>query len=157
MKFAEHQTYKHTYRCADGSSITDWDTISGTATYNKNDVQKVMSKGEILNIIDDDIIARRLADFYIDANSTDQNNNYNKAYVSVYGDRGFNSADLYNNIKAKATQAMAVKYSGESEDFIKYKAQELTSIILKAIGINLDGDLNDVQGAIQTYFANKNS
>ena len=39
--------------------------------------------------------------------------------------------NFYNNIAAKCTAAMANKYKGQSEEFIKYKANELISTILR--------------------------
>ena len=148
MQYAKHQTYKHTYRGADGSTITDWDQARNSAVYTKrNGFKSVVGKAEILDIIDDDIIAKRMIDYYENANTTDKNGNgYTQEYYKVYGNNGFNSTTLYNNISAKCLAAIASKYNGQSEDFIKYKAQELISTVLKGLGVDFEVELNDTNG-----------
>ena len=148
MEYAKHQTYGHIYRLADGGNISGWTGQSDTGIYtNKNGVQQVLGKADMLDLMDNDLIAKRMIDYYSTANQVDKDGNgYTQEFFKVYGNRGFNSADLYNNISAKCMAAMAKKYKGQNESFIRYKATELTGIILRGIGVNFDNDITDSNG-----------
>jgi len=148
MEYAKHQTYKHIYRLSDGGTISDWNQDADAAVYkNKNGVEQAVDKAQILELIDNDIIAKRAIDYYNAANKRDsKGNGYTTEYYKIYGNKGFNSKDLYDNIANSALAAMSKQYEGQSEDFIKYKAQELLATILKGIGANFDDDLDSSTG-----------
>ena len=133
MEYAKHQTYGHIYRTSDGGTINGWTGQSDSAIYkNKFGVEQIMGKADILDIIDNDIIAKRMIDYYDLATEVDANGNgYTQEYFKVFGNGGWNATNFYNNVAAKCTAAMANKYKGQSEEFIKYKANELISIILR--------------------------
>lgn len=133
MEYAKHQTYGHIYRTSDGGTINGWTGQSDSAIYkNKFGVEQIVGKADILDIIDNDIIAKRMIDYYDLATEVDANGNgYTQEYFKVFGNGGWNATNFYNNIAAKCTAAMANKYKGQSEEFIKYKANELISIILR--------------------------
>ena len=148
MEYAKHQTYRHIYRLSDGGTISDWNQDADVAVYkNKNGVEQPVDKAQILELIDNDIIAKRAIDYYNAANKRDsKGNGYTAEYYKVYANKGFNSKDLYDNIASSALAAMSKQYEGQSEDFIKYKAQELLATILKGIGANFDDDLDSSTG-----------
>ena len=135
MEYAKHQTYGHIYRTSDGGTINGWTGQSDSAIYkNKFGVEQIMGKADILDIIDNDIIAKRMIDYYDLATEVDANGNgYTQEYFKVFGNGGWNATNFYNNVAAKCTAAMANKYKGQSEEFIKYKANELISIILRNV------------------------
>lgn len=136
MQYAKHQTYKHIYRGSD-FTINDWDSTTDSAIYtDSNNVSRRLNKAEILNILDDDAICKRITEYYEDANLVDDNGNgYTKQYFNVYKGRGFNLTDLYNHIQANCTMAMKEKYKGETETYIKHKAQKLMNNIFKKLNI----------------------
>ena len=133
MEYAKHQTYGHIYRTSDGGTINGWTGQSDSAIYkNKFGVEQIMGKADILDIIDNDIIAKRMIDYYDLATEVDANGNgYTQEYFKVFGNEGWNATNFYNNVAAKCTAAMANKYKGQSEEFIRYKANELISTILR--------------------------
>ena len=133
IEYAKHQTYGHIYRTSDGGTINGWTGQSDSAIYkNKFGVEQIIGKADILDIIDNDIIAKRMIDYYDLATEVDANGNgYTQEYFKVFGNVGFNATTFYNNVAAKCTAAMASKYKGQSEEFIKYKANELISTILR--------------------------
>ena len=133
MEYAKHQTYGHIYRTSDGGTINGWTGQSDSAIYkNKFGVEQSISKADILDIIDNDIIAKRMIDYYDLATEVDANGNgYTQEYFKVFGNEKPQYINFYNNIAAKCTAAMASKYKGQSEEFIKYKANELIGIILR--------------------------
>ena len=133
MEYAKHQTYGHIYRTSDGGTINGWTGQSDSAIYkNKFGVEQIVGKADILDIIDNDIIAKRMIDYYDLATEVDANgNSYTQEYFKVFGNGGWNATNFYNNVAAKCTAAMANKYKGQSEEFIKYKANELISTILR--------------------------
>ena len=133
MEYAKHQTYGHIYRTSDGGAINGWTGQSDSAIYkNKFGVEQIVGKADILDIIDNDIIAKRMIDYYDLATEVDANGNgYTQEYFKVFGNGGWNATNFYNNVAAKCTAAMASKYKGQSEEFIKYKANELIGIILR--------------------------
>lgn len=133
MEYAKHQTYGHIYRTSDGGSINGWTGQSDSAIYkNKFGVEQIVGKADILDIIDNDIIAKRMIDYYDLATEVDANGNgYTQEYFKVFGNEGWNATNFYNNVAAKCTAAMANKYKGQSEEFIRYKANELISTILR--------------------------
>ena len=133
MEYAKHQTYGHIYRTSDGGTINGWTGQSDSAIYkNKFGVEQIVGKADILDIIDNDIIAKRMIDYYDLATEVDANGNgYTQEYFKVFGNGGWNATNFYNNVAAKCTAAMANKYKGQSEEFIKYKANELISTILR--------------------------
>ena len=133
MEYAKHQTYGHIYRTSDGGTINGWTGQSDSAIYkNKFGVEQIVGKMDILDIIDNDIIAKRMIDYYDLATEVDANGNgYTQEYFKVFGNGGWNATNFYNNVAAKCTAAMANKYKGQSEEFIRYKANELISTILR--------------------------
>ena len=133
IEYAKHQTYGHIYRTSDGGTINGWTGQSDSAIYkNKFGVEQIVGKADILDIIDNDIIAKRMIDYYDLATEVDANGNgYTQEYFKVFGNGGWNATNFYNNVAAKCTAAMANKYKGQSEEFIKYKANELISTILR--------------------------
>ena len=133
MEYAKHQTYGHIYRTSDGGTINGWTGQSDSAIYkNKFGVEQIMGKADILDVIDNDIIAKRMIDYYDLATEVDANGNgYTQEYFKVFGNGGWNATNFYNNVAAKCTAAMASKYKGQSEEFIKYKTNELISTILR--------------------------
>lgn len=135
MEYAKHQTYGHIYRTSDGGTINGWTGQSDSAIYkNKFGVEQIIGKADILDVIDNDIIAKRMIDYYDLATEVDANGNgYTQEYFKVFGNEGWNATNFYNNVAAKCTAAMANKYKGQSEEFIKYKTNELISIILRNV------------------------
>ena len=133
MEYAKHQTYGHIYRTSDGGTINGWTGQSDSAIYkNKFGIEQIIGKADILDIIDNDIIAKRMIDYYDLATEVDANGKgYTQEYFKVFGNGGWNATNFYNNVAAKCTAAMANKYKGQSEEFIRYKANELISIILR--------------------------
>ena len=133
MEYAKHQTYGHIYRTSDGGTINGWTGQSDSAIYkNKFGVEQIVGKSDILDIIDNDIIAKRMIDYYDLATEVDANGNgYTQEYFKVFGNGGWNATNFYNNVAAKCAAAMASKYKGQSEEFIKYKTNELISTILR--------------------------
>lgn len=133
MEYAKHQTYGHIYRTSDGGTINGWTGQSDSAIYkNKFGVEQIVGKADILDIIDNDIIAKRMIDYYDLATEVDANGNgYTQEYFKVFGNGGWNATNFYNNVAAKCTAAMANKYKGQSKEFIRYKANELISTILR--------------------------
>lgn len=133
MEYAKHQTYGHIYRTSEGGTINGWTGQSDSAIYkNKFGVEQIVGKADILDIIDNDIIAKRMIDYYDLATEIDANGNgYTQEYFKVFGNGGWNATNFYNNVAAKCTAAMANKYKGQSEEFIRYKANELISTILR--------------------------
>ena len=141
-QYAKHQTYGHIYRSADGGTINNWDQATDSAVYtDKNGVTQNVGKAQILDILDNDVIAKRMIEYYNLANKVDKDGNgYTEEFYKVYGGTGFNSKTLYDNISARAYAAMAKKYEGQSKEFINYKAQELVSTILKGIGVDFENE-----------------
>lgn len=141
-QYAKHQTYGHIYRSADGGTIDGWNQATDSAVYtDKNGVTQNVGKAQILDILDNDVVAKRMIEYYNLANKVDKDGNgYTEEFYKVYGGSGFNSKTLYDNISARAYAAMAKKYEGQSKEFINYKAQELVSTILKGIGVNFENE-----------------
>ena len=139
-QYAKHQTYGHIYRSADGGTIDNWDQVTDSAVYtDKNGVTQNVGKAQILDILDNDVVAKRMIEYYNLANKVDKDGNgYTEEFYKVYGGNGFNSKTLYDNISARAYAAMAKKYEGQSKEFINYKAQELVSTILKGMGVDFE-------------------
>ena len=141
-QYAKHQTYGHIYRSADGGTINNWDQATDSAVYtDKNGVTQNVGKAQILDILDNDVIAKRMIEYYNLANKVDKDGNgYTEEFYKVYGGTGFNSKTLYDNISARAYAAMAKKYEGQSKEFINYKAQELVSTILKGMRVDFENE-----------------
>lgn len=141
-QYAKHQTYGHIYRSADGGTIDGWNQATDSAVYtDKNGVTQNVGKAQILDILDNDVVAKRMIEYYNLANKVDKDGNgYTEEFYKVYGGSGFNSKTLYDNISARAYAAMAKKYEGQSKEFINYKAQELVSTILKGMGVNFENE-----------------
>ncbi len=134
-KYAKHQTYGHIYRSADGGTIDGWNQATDSAVYtDKNGVTQNVDKAQILDILDNDAIAKRMIEYYDIATKVNSNGNgYTEEYFKVFGSGGWSATNFYNNVAAKCMAAMASKYKGQSEEFIKYKANELISTILKGV------------------------
>lgn len=143
-QYAKHQTYGHVYRSADGGTIDGWNQATDSAVYtDKNGVTQNLGKAQILDILDNDVIAKRMIEYYNLANKVDNDGNgYTEEFYKVYGGSGFNSKTLYDNISARAYAAMARKYEGQSKEFINYKAQELVSTILKGMGVDFEDEIS---------------
>ena len=134
-QYAKHQTYGHIYRSADGGTIDGWNQATDSAVYtDKNGVTQNVGKAQILDILDNDAIAKRMIEYYDIATKVDSNGNgYTEEYFKVFGSGGWSATNFYNNVAAKCMAAMASKYKGQSEEFIKYKANELISTVLKGV------------------------
>lgn len=143
-QYAKHQTYGHIYRSADGGTIDGWNQATDSAIYtDKNGVTQNVDKAQILDILDNDVVAKRMIEYYNLANKVDKDGNgYTEEFYKVYGGSGFNSKTLYDNISARAYAAMAKKYEGQSKEFINYKAQELVSTILKGMGVDFEDEIS---------------
>ena len=143
-QYAKHQTYGHIYRSADGGTIDGWNQATDSAVYtDKNGVTQNVGKAQILDILDNDVVAKRMIEYYNLANKVDKDGNgYTEEFYKVYGGSGFNSKTLYDNISARAYAAMAKKYEGQSKEFINYKAQELVSTILKGMGVDFEDEVS---------------
>ena len=141
-QYAKHQTYGHIYRSADGGTIDGWNQATDSAVYtDKNGVTQNVGKAQILDILDNDVVAKRMIEYYNLANKVDKDGNgYTEEFYKVYGGTGFNSKTLYDNISARAYAAMAKKYEGQSKEFINYKAQELVSTILKGMRVDFENE-----------------
>ena len=156
MEYAKHQTYGHIYRTSDGGTINGWTGQSDSAIYkNKFGVEQIVGKADILDIIDNDIIAKRMIDYYDLATEVDANGNgYTQEYFKVFGNEKPQYINFYNNIAAKCTAAMASKYKGQSEEFIKYKANELIGIILRNLNNITQNTKNEVSELYMEYTGN---
>ena len=134
-QYAKHQTYGHIYRSVDGGTIDGWNQATDSAVYtDKNGVTQNVGKAQILDILDNDAIAKRMIEYYDIATKVDSNGNgYTEEYFKVFGSGGWSATNFYNNVAAKCMAAMASKYKGQSEEFIKYKANELISTVLKGV------------------------
>lgn len=141
-QYAKHQTYKHIYRGSD-FTITDWDPNSDTAVYtDSNGTKELLAKPDILNILDDDAICKRMIEYYNLANKKDKNGNgYTQEYYKVYSGNGFDIKNLRDNIYAKCLAAMTQKYNNQSESYIEYRAQKMVSTILKKLNIDFNNEL----------------
>lgn len=140
LQYAKHQTYKHTYRAKDGGLLEDWDNTYDTATYTDEFGNKRrVSKAEALNIMDDDIIAKRLINYYKKANTVNKSNNtYTEESYQVYGGNGYDYDTLINNIKQKSLQVTAAKYGNPNSEYVKVKANKLASTIIKMVVKDLE-------------------
>ena len=156
MEYAKHQTYGHIYRTSDGGTINGWTGQSDSAIYkNKFGVEQIVGKADILDIIDNDIIAKRMIDYYDLATEVDNNGNgYTQEYFKVFGNEKPQYINFYNNIAAKCTAAMASKYKGQSEEFIKYKANELIGIILRNLNNITQNTKDEVSELYMEYTGN---
>ena len=156
MEYAKHQTYGHIYRTSDGGTINGWTGQSDSAIYkNKFGVEQIVGKADILDIIDNDIIAKRMIDYYDLATEVDVNGNgYTQEYFKVFGNEKPQYINFYNNIAAKCTAAMASKYKGQSEEFIKYKANELIGIILRNLNNITQNTKDEVSELYMEYTGN---
>ena len=156
MEYAKHQTYGHIYRTSDGGTINGWTGQSDSAIYkNKFGVEQIVGKADILDIIDNDIIAKRMIDYYDLATEVDANGNgYTQEYFKVFGNEKPQYINFYNNIAAKCTAAMASKYKGQSEEFIKYKANELIGIILRNLNNITQNTKDEVSELYMEYTGN---
>ena len=156
MEYAKHQTYGHIYRTSDGGTINGWTGQSDSAIYkNKFGVEQIIDKADILDIIDNDIIAKRMIDYYDLATEVDANGKgYTQEYFKVFGNKKPQYVDFYNNIAAKCTAAMASKYKGQSEEFIKYKANELIGIILRNLNNITQNTKDEVSELYMEYTGN---
>ena len=156
MEYAKHQTYGHIYRTSDGGTINGWTGQSDSAIYkNKFGVEQIMGKADILDVIDNDIIAKRMIDYYDLATEVDANGNgYTQEYFKVFGNGGWNATNFYNNVAAKCAAAMASKYKGQSEEFIKYKANELIGIILRNLNNITQNTKDEVSELYMEYTGN---
>lgn len=156
MEYAKHQTYGHIYRTSDGGTINGWTGQSDSAIYkNKFGVEQIVGKADILDIIDNDIIAKRMIDYYDLATEVDANGKgYTQEYFKVFGNKKPQYVDFYNNIAAKCTAAMASKYKGQSEEFIKYKANELIGIILRNLNNITQNTKDEVSELYMEYTGN---
>lgn len=141
-QYAKHQTYGHIYRSVDGGTIDGWNQATDSAVYtDKNGVTQNVGKAQILDILDNDVVAKRMIEYYNLANKVDKDGNgYTEEFYKVYGSSGFNSKILYDNISARAYAAMAKKYEGQSKEFINYKTQELISTILKGMRVDFENE-----------------
>lgn len=141
-QYAKHQTYKHIYR-GSNFTITDWNPNNDTAVYtDSNGTKELLSKPDILNILDDDAICKRMIEYYNLANKKDKNGNgYTQEYYKVYSGKGFDIKTLRDNIYTKCLAAMTQKYNGQSESYIEYKAQNMLSTILKNLNINFNNEI----------------
>lgn len=141
LKYAKHQTYGHTYRTQSGAKIENWTgQYDDSADYidEYGNIQH-LGKAELLNIMDDDIIARRIIDYYKKALYTNsQGNLYTEESRKVFGNNERDDDVLVNNIKERALIAMKQKYSNTSQDYINLKANKLSSIIMQALNLNLE-------------------
>ena len=156
MEYAKHQTYGHIYRMSDGGTINGWTGQSDSAIYkNKFGVEQIVGKADILDIIDNDIIAKRMIDYYDLATEVDANGNgYTQEYFKVFGNEKPQYINFYNNIAAKCTAAMTSKYKGQSEEFIKYKANELIGIILRNLNNITQNTKDEVSELYMEYTGN---
>ena len=156
MEYAKHQTYGHIYRTSDGGTINGWTGQSDSAIYkNKFGVEQIMGKADILDVIDNDIIAKRMIDYYDLATEIDANGNgYTQEYFKVFGNEKPQYINFYNNIAAKCTAAMASKYKGQSEEFIKYKANELIGVILRNLNNITQNTKDEVSELYMEYTGN---
>ena len=156
MEYAKHQTYGHIYRTSDGGTINGWTGQSDSAIYkNKFGVEQIVGKADILDIIDNDIIAKRMIDYYDLATQIDASGAANKQeHFKVFGNGGWNATNFYNNVAAKCAAAMASKYKGQSEEFIKYKANELIGIILRNLNNITQNTKDEVSELYMEYTGN---
>lgn len=145
LQYARHQTYGHTYRGKDGSTLENWTGYGDSADY-KDEYGNVehISKAEILNIIDDDIITRRLIDYYKKALYKNSNGwYYTKESKTIFGNRQSDKQDEINNliidnIKQSAINAMSQKYGNNGTDYVNLRANKLASVIMQNLNLNLE-------------------
>lgn len=135
LQYAKHQTYGHTYRAKDGGRLENWDGSSDSAIYiDEFGNERAVSKAEILNIMDDDIITRRMLDYYRKANARNsKGRNYTEEGFQVYGNTGIDSDVLHDNVSKKALAVMSAKYGDPNSDYVKMKANKLTSTIMRIL------------------------
>lgn len=139
LQYAKHQSYGHDYKFTDGRKITDWSPNTDSAIYTDNFGNKtVLSKGEIVDLIDEDIITRGVIDYYkkvIPKNN--ETRGTNEAYYKIFGSNDYDVNVLIDDINKNAFNIAANKYKSSNEDYIKYKATTFASIIMKALKLNL--------------------
>lgn len=134
LKYSKHMTYGHTYRTKEGGRIENWDGSSDTAEYTDNFGNKqILSKAEVLDLIDNDIIERRLIEYYKKATARNsRGHQYTTEAYQVFGSDENNNAALIDNINKKALQVVAAKYGDPNSEYVKTKAMQLaTRIILE--------------------------
>lgn len=134
LKYSKHMTYGHTYRTKEGGRIENWDGASDTAEYTDNFGNKqILSKAEVLDLIDNDIIERRLIEYYKKATARNsRGHQYTTEAYQVFGSDENNNEALIDNINKKALQVVAAKYGDPNSEYVKTKAMQLaTRIILE--------------------------
>lgn len=138
LKYNKHALYQHTYRAKDGARLENWS--NNTAEYVDNfGNRRLVGQGEILDIIDNDIIERRLIDYYKRAVLRDKNGRqYTEESYQVYGNDKDNVELLRQHINRKAIQVVAAKYGDPSSEYVKVKAMKLASDIMKEVIGNVD-------------------
>ena len=140
LQYARHQTYGHTYRTKDGGRIEDWNGGNDNAVYTDAfGNRRVVSKSEILDIIDDDIVTKRIIEYYQKANLKNQNGRYyTNEYYQVYGNNTPSFEILYNSIMRSSINAMSVKYGSPESEYVKFKAETMASTILQILSKDLN-------------------
>lgn len=135
LQYSKHQTYGHVYRAKDGGRIHDWNAAYDAAVYTDEfGNERVINKAEVLEIMDDDIITKRLIDYYQRANIKNNNGRlYTEEALQVYGNGEATREVLENNIKARALQVMAAKYGSPDSEYVKVKANKLAGVIMRHI------------------------
>ena len=133
LKYNRHMFYKHTYRAKDGARLESWENNSAIYVDSFGN-KRIVGKSEIIDIIDNDIIERRLIDYYRKANLRDKNGRqYTEESYQVYGNDKDNIELLRQHINRKAIQVITAKYGSSNEEYVKVKAMKLASDILKEI------------------------
>lgn len=139
LQYAKHQNYGHDYKFTDGRKITNWSPSTDSAIYTDNFGNKTtLSKGEIVDLIDEDIITRGVIDYYkkiIPKNG--ESRGRSESYYKVFGQNDYDVNVLIDDINRNAFNIAANKYKGSNEDYIKYKATTFASVIMKALNLNL--------------------
>ena len=132
LKYSKHMSYGHVYRTKEGGRIENWDGSSDTAEYVDNFGNKqIVSKAEILDIIDNDIIERRLIEYYKKATARNsRGHQYTNEAYQVFGSDENNNDLLIDNINKKALQVVAAKYGDPNSEYVKTKAMELACRII---------------------------
>lgn len=135
LQYCKHQTYGHVYRTKDGGKLENWNSAYDNAEYvDEFGTRRLVNKAEALNIMDDDIITKRIVDYYKKANTKNKNNNYyTEEYYQVYGSNTPTRELLETSIKKKALQVTAAKYGNPNSDYVKVKANKLASTIMKLV------------------------
>lgn len=133
-KYVQHQTFNNIYRLNDDSTITEWDQNSDTALYtNPEGVPIRLHKEQLLEIIDDDIIAEQISDMYIKALFKKNGKYYTQEALTLFPDGKYNRNKLFESILGYSSYISEQRNPNADPDTIAYQSLNIAKRILKIL------------------------